>query len=189
MNPFRKLLHILSWIVFGSFLVLFFMIPSLVVVPLMLLISREKNNRDVPKWFPWGNFKEGCPDWWLTLCAKPVTSAGARKWRDQSRQWFPRFWWFVVRNPVNNSRYWFKDRVAKLDTNWDHGTPMEAQQMLDANVERAYRWAYSGVFAGYRVVWIEEGTYSERWFGWKVGSTVDGMGFATQNRRHIEIGQ
>ena len=61
--------------------------------------------------------------------------------------------------------------------------------MIAAGVTRAYRWSYNGLFAGYRVVWLEDdGTYSERWFGWKVGSTVDGMGFAIQNRRHVTVG-
>ena len=173
----KKVLYVLSWIPTGLLFAAGMIAGALFFVPLMLAISQEKNNRDVPKWFPWGNEEEGCPDWWF------------KREKHWIKDVFPRWWWFSIRNPMNNSRYWFDDRKAQYDTNWDQSVPMEAQQMIDAGVSDVYRWAYSGVFAGYRRVWLEDdGTYSERWFGWKVGSSVDGLGFATQNRRHIAIG-
>ncbi len=99
---------------------------------------------------------------------------------------FPTFWWYAVRNPVNNKRFIFKDREAKID-GWEG--PMEAQDLIDAGVTKATRWAYSGAFAGYRVIKLEgDNKYSEYWHGWKVGSTVPGMGFAMQLRRKREIG-
>ena len=90
---------------------------------------------------------------------------------------------------------------------------MEAQELLDNNVNKAYLWRWNGPFASFRIVWLngfvpEEDvgeepfivpkhlinmatadSYNEFWIGWKVGSTVPGMGFTLQLRLKREIGQ
>jgi hypothetical protein len=98
--------------------------------------------------------------------------------------------WLAIRNPVNNSRFIFKDREPTILGNWsDARGPMEAAQIIEAGYGVAWRWSYSGPFAGYRRVWINSsGKYSEFWIGWKVGSAVPGMGFTLQLRLKREIG-
>jgi hypothetical protein len=173
----QKYLYVLSWALVAGPMVLL-VLAGFFIIPFMILFSNNDTyNEGVPKWFPWGNYEEGCPRWWL------------RADKEWYKAVFPRWWWFAIRNPLNNTRYWFKDRTPKYDTNWDQSIPMEAQQMINLGVQDAYRWAYNGAFAGWRRVWLEEdGTYSERWFGWKVGSKIDGLGFTAQNRRHRKVG-
>ena len=103
---------------------------------------------------------------------------------------FPRFWWLAIRNPIGNFRFLFKDRVPTVESNWNDAKPMEAAEMVKADQAVAYRWAWSGPYCGYRRVWLnkKQNTYSEIWFGWKVGSKVPGLGFTTQVRLNREIG-
>lgn len=127
----------------------------------------------------WGNDEEGVPEWWM-MRAKRVGGIRAK---------LPNWWWYAIRNPVNNFRFLFDDREAKRETNWNFDLPMEPQNLLDAGLSSAYMWSYSGIFASYRLVWLgEKGKYSEFWIGWKVGSPVPGMGFTTQLRLKRDIG-
>lgn len=174
MSLIKKILYILSWIPAFIFSVVA-LILGLIAVPIALLFSRW------PKilWL-WGNDEEGCPMWWDI-----IASAGTE---GRIAQRFPCFWWYAIRNPVNNARYIFKDREANISGNWVQSS-MEAQDMIDHYRDDVHQWRWSGPFAGYRRVWLTEaGKYSEFWIGWKVGSTVPGMGFTLQYRRNRKIG-
>jgi len=195
MKSYMKALYIASWIpvvllhtfplvmlwpffdlsVWQAFLPIGLMPLGLVMVPFAL--SRDS----WPKYlWLWCNDEEGCPDWWLNVADGKGGFIGK----------FPRFWWYAVRNPVNNFRFIFKDRTAELDTNWFDPKPMEAANLLEAGQAMAYRWAYAGPFAGYRQVWLNSSDkYSEFWIGWKVSSIVSGLGFTFQYRRKRQIGQ
>lgn len=170
----KKLLYILSWIPF-ILLKLVLAILGLVAVPLALQFKTW------PKLFwVWSNDEEGCPDWWLRSA-----------WlRGGFISKFPKFWWYAVRNPVNNFRYIFKDiKNPKTETDWDFGIPMESKELLLSGKDSAYRWTFSGWKAGYRKIWItKDEKYSEIWFGWKLGSSVPGLGFTTQVRLNRKIG-
>lgn len=184
MSKFRKFLYILSWI--PALLIKFaFWLVGLVIIPVALLFGSQKKWRAKERYFPrifflWDNKEEGCPQWWLNDAESGEEGKFAKK--------FPKWWWFAIRNPVNGMRYVFKDREAKFDGWQSHD--MEAHDLLEAGVTKAARWAYSGIFAGYRVVEVDmdAGTYSEFWIGWKVGSDVEGMGLTIQRRKDREIG-
>jgi len=196
----RKAMYILSWIplvllhtfpllmvwpfadiaAWQAFLPVGLIFLGVITVPIALLFD------DWPKllWL-WGNDEEGCPAWW----GEQALAKGGFIKR------FPRWWWYVVRNPVNNLRYVFDDREANYSGNWAT-QEMEAHSLLGASILSAYRWAFNGAFAGYRSVWINPElnkagniTYSEFWIGWKPGSTVPGMGFTMQYRRNRELGK
>lgn len=164
MKTYLKVLYILSWI--PMFLIkLVLVLLGLVVVPIAL------KSDEWPKWaWLWHNAEEGSPDWW--------------KGSD--------FWWYAVRNPVNNFRFLFKEPLLddiKVDTDWTTNANMEAQQLIDHQRTSVYRWMYSGPFAGYRKIWIHKNDkYSEVWFGWKVGSSVPGMGMTAQVRLNRKVG-
>lgn len=195
MNLLKKLLYIVSWIpvillltfpllmvwpfvdlaAWQAFLpVGLIFIGAVIVIPLAL-----KFKLNMETLFLYGNREEGCPDWWKNSAAAGEEGKLAKK--------FPCWWWFAVRNPVNNLRFFFKDREPTYE-GWP-GDPMEAGDLLEKGVRKASRWAYSGPFAGYRRVWLNNNTeYSELWIGWKVGSPVPGLGFATQFRYKRKIG-
>ena len=210
MNKFVKASHIFQWIIIGlihSFpLVLalpFFaslgwawwvyflpvgLVPlGLVAVPLALIGRNDEMGKFYGRyfatiWFIWDNIGEKgdppVPQWWYDKAASGKAGILAK--------WFPRWWWFAVRNPANGVRWLFKDREAKFE-GWESKN-MEPQDLVDAGVKEATRWAYNGMFAGWKKVKIEsENTYSEYWFGWKVGSDVDGMGWTAQVRRKREF--
>jgi hypothetical protein len=125
----------------------------------------------------WGNDEEHYPDWWA--------EEADERWYTSI---FPRFWWYAIRNPVNNLRFIFKDREANI-VGWGPQS-MEATDLITHKVRSASRWAYNGPFAGYRRIWLNgDNRYSEIWFGWKVGSSVPGMGFTAQVRLKRLIGQ
>ena len=184
MKTYIKALHILSWIPLIA-IKLALALLGLFTVPLALQFSEGKYEQWPDIFWVWGNDEsKGVPQWFL----------------DKGRP-FPNWWWYAVRNPVNNMRFVFKDRNASFFTNWQPDLPMEAQQMIDAGQITAYRWSYNGPFAGYRRVWLNDAKdwnftsikappthYSEIWFGWKVGSGVPGMGFTTQVRLKRKIG-
>jgi hypothetical protein len=147
---------------------------GLITVPIALMFDKW------PKvlWL-WNNDEEGCPEWWLIR-------ASNMGWFIKT---FPRFWWFAVRNPLNNHRFLFKDRQPFIKSNWGPLKDMEAGNMLKRGQAIAYRWAYKGPFAGYRRVWLKGiDHYSEFWIGWKIGSDVPGMGFTLQFRPKRKIG-
>ena len=183
MNPVRKLAYILSWI--PALLIkaaLWFV--GLVVIPVALLFGSQSKWRTKGHYFPklfflWDNKEAGCPQWWLINAESGEEGKVAKK--------FPKWWWFAIRNPVNGMRYVFKDREAKFEGWQSH--QMEAKDLIEAGVTKATRWAYNGAFAGYRVIKLEgDGKYSEFWVGWKVGSSVDGMGLTIQRRKDRDIG-
>ena len=172
MKIYLKILHVLSWIPL-DIIKLALAIIGLVVIPFALVY--ERFTKEWPRWaWVWGNDEEGCPAWW-------IDRVSLDHW--YTDRW-PYWWWYAIRNPVNNSRFIFTDRPsAGIDTNWGIMSSMEPAKLLEANQQMAYRWVYSGPFAGYRCVWLHDnGKYSEIWFGWKVDSTVPGMGFTTQVR-------
>ena len=181
MSKLKKLLYIVSWIVPALFKLVAWAV-GLVVIPFALVVGSDKRWERKGSYFPklfflWDNKEEGVPDWWLRVA--PDKNVVARL--------FPRWWWFAMRNPVNGMRYIFEDREPTYE-GWG-GEPMEANDLIEANVKKASRWAYNGVFAGYRRVWLNgNNKYSEFWFGWKVGSKVPGMGFAAQLRLKRDIG-
>ena len=172
MNRFKKYLHVASWVPL-LLLRLGIVLLGLVAVPIALSCKQWPRVLWV-----WGNAEEEVPVWWL---------------KKSKGHWFtkmfPNFYWYAIRNPSNNLRYLFKDREAQIETNWHYDEPMEARNMRNHNVAMAYRWAWSGPFAGFRQVWIKSETeYGEMWFGWKVGSNVPGLGFTSQLRLSATIG-
>lgn len=186
LSSFRKFLYILSWVPVAIIHIALILL-GLIVVPVALHLSEGKQDQWPDLLWVWGNDEEFVPDWWLD-------HASLDNWYTKS---WPRWWWFAVRNPVNNFRFIFKDREADISGNWTEPR-MEAQDLLDRNMRVAYRWTYNGLFAGYRCVWItvlpeagfeSRGEYSELWVGWKIDSIVPGMGFTLQYRRNREIGK
>ncbi len=175
MNNLEKFLHITSWILIAFLLILPLWLAGLILVP--YAISRD----EWPWWLRWyDNDEEDVPDWWFAR-AKEKGGFIAR---------FPNFWWYHVRNPLNNTRYLFEDREAEFFGSWPH-KEMEPH-MLDVagnnGNPKFVRWAKGGMFAGRRTVeLIGNGEYKETWYGWKVGSDIEGMGFTFQNRTS-EIG-
>lgn len=175
MNRLLKTAYVVSWIA-PALVKLALVILGLVVVALAI-VAYGHDSDDWPKFLgPWANRE----------------NASAPQWFAGKRPSFRKSWvWFAIRNPANGMRYWFKDRTdLHTDTNWPgDGTPMEARQMLARRVRVAWRWRWSGPFAGYRRVWINDnGHYSEIWFGWKIGSGVPGLGFTSQVRLKRKIG-
>ena len=192
MSKLRKLLYILSWI--PAFIVRFAAsLLGLILVPIALPFGSQKKFDEKGRYFPkvffiWDNKEEGYPDWWPKYIERQVPDSTGEKIVQFLRERFPRFWWFAVRNSANGFRFIFKDREAKYD-GWQKNE-MEAHDLIEAGVTEATRWAYSGPFAGYRKVTLEgDNKYSEFWIGWKVGSSVPGMGLTLQRRKNIEIGQ
>lgn len=168
MKPLRKFLYILSWIPLVA-VHLVAILLGLIIVPVAIEVAGEQSKNWPKVFWLWGNDEEGVPDWWLQ--------------RGSS------FWWYAIRNPVNNFRFLFADRVPEIESNWFDEHPMESANLQKVGQSMAYRWAYSGPFAGYRQVWLNStDTYSEFWIGWKIGSTVPGMGFTMQYRRNRDIG-
>ena len=172
MNPIVKLLHIIQWIVIMITMLPFMALGALVVIPLALLFRV-----DMKKLPLWGNAEEGYPEWF----DRYVQDFWYKKI-------FPRWWWYTIRNPLNNLRFLFDDSKAFSIDGWQPQS-MEAHDLIAAGVTSASRWSYRGIMAGYRRVWLnDDDKYSEIWFGWKVGSIVPGLGFATQWRRKRDIG-
>ncbi len=172
MNSIVKLLHILQWIVVGTLMIPFMILGAFPIIPLALLFKVDMKKLPI-----WGNKEEGYPAWFDIYVQE--------FW---FKKIFPRWWWFVVRNPLNNMRFLFNDDESFEIEGWQENS-MEAHDLLEAGLAYASRWSYRGAFAGYRRVWINSSSkYSEIWFGWKVGSIVPGMGFATQVRLKRKIG-
>lgn len=185
MSRLRKILYIISWSPALAAKAILWFIGLFVVA---YCVRKNDQSTNWPNWAElWGNLEEGYP-----------IKSGVSAW-----------WWYAMRNPVNNSRYIFKDRVPEIETNWEiehefdfpEYLPMEPGEMAERWQMMAYRWAWSGPFAGYRRVWIHKPKtidddfvirpkkYSEFWIGWKVGSKVPGMGLTLQLRRNRKIGR
>lgn len=156
----RKVLFVLSWIPF-LLIKLVLALLGLVVVPIALW-----RKADMTKLPVWGN-REGVLSFW--------------KGSD--------FWWYAIRNPVNNLRFCFQDpEEFYSETNWSMDS-MEAAEMQEAGQAMAYYWRWSGWKSCYRRVWLNDNLhYSEIWFGWKIGSSVPGLGFTSQVRLKRDIG-
>ena len=165
------------------FALLFF---GLVAVPLALstreLTVSATKEEQLKHWpdllWVWGNDEEGCPSWWRDLAKKKGGFIAK----------FPQFWWYAVRNPINNFRFLFKEpEYVTVQTNAPNG--LEARDLIAQGLGVGYRWTRSGWMSGYRRVWLNgNGKYSEFWIGWKLGSTVPGLGFTTQLRLNRKIG-
>lgn len=165
---------------------------GLVMVPLALKLYGANSAAWKSILHIWGNDDLPPPAWWLKQTDRGDHGKFVKR--------FPNFWWFAVRNPVNNSHWWFSDRPANYSGSWA-SKQMEPADIVKTGARKATRWAYNGIFAGYKVVritlWpvvdgrgvVHAGKYSEFWIGWKVGSDVPGMGFAMQWRRNREIGK
>jgi hypothetical protein len=169
-----KLLFILSWIPL-LLLKLVLALLGLVVIPLALWFKMDMVSLPV-----WGNREEGCPDWWLRM-------AKDKSWFVRT---FPTFFWFAVRNPVNNMRYILEDTDDyHMETNWHVDRHMEPAELQQENQKMAFAWRWTGWKSGYRRVWLNSNTtYSEIWFGFKLGSSVPGLGFTSQVRLKRKIG-
>jgi hypothetical protein len=187
-----KLFYVISWLP-ALLAKLILAILGIIAVPLALPFGSQERWEEKKHYFPklffiWDNKEEGYPAWWPKYIARQEPDSTGRKIVQFLREKMPRFWWFAVRNPVNGFRYIFKDREAKFE-GWQ-SKEMEAHNLIEAGVTHASRWAYSGVFAGYRSIKLNgDGTYNEFWIGWKVGSDVEGMGLTLQNRKDVKIGQ
>jgi hypothetical protein len=174
----KKILHILSWIPLLA-IKIGLVLLGLMTIPIALRFGEDSKSWPKIFWI-WGNDEEECPDWWIDI--KSTTHWWISIW--------PCWWWYAIRNPVNNFRYVFKDReVKEMETNWDPDIPMEAGNMMQEGQQMAYKWSFSGPFAGYRKVWLNGlDRYSEIWFGWKIGSDVPGLGFTSQIRLNRKTG-
>ena len=172
MNPIVKLFHIIQWLFVIALIIPLMIFGGVIVIPFALLFNADMKNLPL-----YGNREEGYPEWFDNYVQA--------FWY---KNIFPRWWWFAVRNPLNNMRFLFSDKDEFKTDGWDKKS-MEAHDLLEAGVAVASRWNYRGAFAGYRRVWLNgDNKYSELWFGWKVGSVVPGLGFATQLRLKREIG-
>lgn len=194
MNPVVKLLHIVQWAAIILLMLPFMALGGFIVIPLALLFKI-----DMKELWLWGNREEGYParfdryvqDFWY-------------------KKIFPQWWWYTVRNPLNNMRFMFDDDAPFDIDGWEPQS-MEAHDLIIADIESTSRWSYRGAMAGYRRVWLTVQKkdklllikslfklrrvyrsagiyYGEFWIGWKVGSIVPGLGFATQLRLKREIG-
>lgn len=161
----RKILTGILWIPFIAIKFTLAALGLLVVAVAVECFGRQSS--DWPKFFwVWGNDEEGCPDWW------------------DGSAW----WWYAIRNPVNNTRFIFEEPTEMTgQTNAPGG--LEAHQLIAQEIDYGYRWMFAGWMSGYRSVWLNgNDKYSEFWIGWKLGSTVPGVGFTLQYRRKREIG-
>lgn len=188
MNSIIKLLHIIQWIIVITITIPLMVLGAFVVIPLALLFKADMRTLPI-----WGNREEGYPAWF----DKYVQDYWYKKI-------FPRWWWFSIRNSLNNVRFLFDDSKPFKVEGWQKPS-MEAHDLIAANVRSASRWSYRGITAGWRRVWLTTVEtdikffwyilvpageyYSELWFGWKVGSTVEGLDITSQVRLYVEIGK
>jgi len=95
---------------------------GLFVVAVAIYLDGDNSDNWPDSFWLWGNSEEAVPEWWK--------ATGKSSW-----------WWYAVRNPVNNMRFLF-DEVSLSDctvrTNWDVHIPMEAAEMLEAGQASAY---------------------------------------------------
>lgn len=187
MNKFKKSLHILSWVPIGAIKIVLALFGLFVILP-ALLFSLDSTKWPKLFWL-WGN-QENVPLWWY----KKADNHWLKKY-------VPTWWWYAIRNPVNNAQFIFDERPANYEGNFtitDGQIKMEPRDLIDNEMLVVHRWAWSGPFAGYRRVWLVDPiysferlvgalNYSEIWFGWKVGSTVPGLGFTMQVRLNREL--
>lgn len=188
---FKMILGILCWIPF-VIAKLILAIAGLIAVPLALgtrylsleVLDKETVRNHWPDIFwLWGNDEHGCPDWWFR-------KAKEGHWFMKT---FPEFWWYAVRNPVNNLRFLFDDvdasELSDIVTNWHPYMMMEPNNLIKEEVSMAYYLVRYKWKVGFRIVWLgNPDKYSEIWFGWKIASGVPGLGFTTQIRLNRNIG-
>jgi hypothetical protein len=161
-RPLLRLPYVLvQW--FASALMFLFLIVLgfFFVVPLALKL--KVNMAELPLW---GNREEPVPPHGFLLKNRP----------------FPVWWWFAIRNPVNNFRYMItepkevKSFYGKYDFSEDD--PME---------QAGWRWRYrhSMFLDSFRCTWgPARGSEGKREFyiGWKIASSTPGVGFAFSPR-------
>jgi hypothetical protein len=163
LKPFVEM----SWPIAFAPVGLFFL--GLYLIPIAIATRGEDSRAWYKIFWLWGNDEEGYPDW--------AYAEGHSPW-----------WWYAVRNPINNHRFIFNDDKPFKNYGW-LPEAMEAQGLIEHKIKRAYRWRVRGIFAGYRLIWlVDNNTYSEIWIGWKVGSRVPGLGLTFQVRLRREIG-
>ncbi len=182
MSPLLKVAYVISWIPMVLVKLVGWAL-GLIFVPIALQISGGNQDHWPGILWLWGNEEDwDVPQWWYTDCVHA---------KNPIRRWFPNWWWYAMRNTTNNMRYLFKDR-KRADIEWSGNwtsASMEPQDLIENGVAEAHRWIYSGPYAGYRKVWLNgNNKYSEFWIGWKLGSTVPGLGFTGQWRRKRKIG-
>jgi len=201
MNPFKALLYIISWL--PLFVINFALL--LVGIPLVALFAGLEQ-KDWPRWtWLWQNEEDaGAPGWygkrfpdgspWLMLRLgenmggfDPDTLIGFRhnKW---VRQWK----YSAFRNPVNNHRFIFEDRVKFKTAGDPNAFNYDGKSLRAAGLRSSSGWRWAGFFAGYKRTWLNKtpGYYSEFYIGWKVGSATPGLGFTLQtrfNRPYIKV--
>ena len=67
---------------------------------------------------------------------------------------------------------------------------MEAPDMIRFGDRFFWRWRWSGWKDGFRCVWVySEKRYGEFYIGFKLGSSVPGLGFALRFRPWARVGQ
>lgn len=213
----RLLVAVPVWLVFLFVKVVTVVVVGPFAVAVALLFGRDSRNWPGIFWL-WGNDEEGCPDWWLAYAERRDTrlrTAGfAERTSARIAAKIPVWWWYAVRNPVNNMRYIFKDvekfnvRMTVLsgtgaDVTDQHFNPafkgreevaktwpfIEAGHLVKWGAEKSIEWRWSGWKDGFRYVALTKpGLYSEYVIGFKLGWGVPGLGFTLQRRKDRKIG-
>lgn len=150
-----------------------FALAGLVVVPVCLLwydrtgrwprLLETWHNRNDPAW--------DLPEWYTERYSQ--THAIAKR--------FPRWWWFAVRNPANNMRFWFREPDSYIDEKWEGPvTPANAR----LNGGSIFRYRHSGLLAEFWYIRAMGRRHHLRFrLGWKLGQTDSGhdaLGYAVQ---------
>ena len=130
-------------------------------------VSHMKSSDEWPKLFwLWANDED------------PVTPV----WAMGRSRWWSNYKWFALRNAVANHKYLLKDEGEYQQ--WGYTGEMESRPVIEAGLTRVVRWRQRGWQFSYRMIEILSNTeYRERYIGWKIGSSVPGLGFALQNRK------
>lgn len=139
---------------------------GLIVVPIALALKGRHSNNWPKVFWLWGNDEEGCPKWWLELAED--------KWYTKA---FPCFWWYAIRNAVNNFRFTF---LKEPDT---------LHEISSGDVERdpgfQWRYRYGGWMDSLRITWGDvhpQDGKDEIYLGFKIGSSIGGVSFTAQAR-------
>jgi len=167
MKTYLKILHILSWIpIFAINIVLW-------IMGIFVVSWYARDPMDSwPKWtWIWQNDEDqGEPLWYV------------KKYPDRS-PWLRRFLYMAFRNPVNNHRFIFEDKTTWYTDGDLDAFDTEGSDLVRRGIGMAAGWRWAGAFAGYRRIWLNSSIkYSEFYIGWKVGSSVPGLGFTFQLR-------
>ena len=156
---------LLQWFVSGlAFLIL-------IVIGFFVVAIALKRGADMAKLPVWGNREHPEPPDWFRLKNRP----------------FPNWWWFAIRNPVNNLRYYVSEPKPERLREY-FGTVQEIDiGIADPMEQPGWRWRYrySIFLDSFRCTWgPARGVEGKREFyiGWKIGSSTPGVGFAFSPR-------